>query len=448
LLESGGSLHYLNSNKLLALLVKYPKSTFWVAYSGGLDSQVLLHALSSVVPATRLRAIHVNHGWHSDSVKWAETCQLSCAQLGVHCEVVVVEIQARHGESLEACAREARYGAIKKLLPAGDCLLTAHHQNDQAETLLLQLFRGGGLRGLASMPECMTFGKANLVRPLLSLTRSNLHQYAKAKQLTWIEDSSNADLRFNRNFIRHQVLPLLHQRWPSINKTLTRVAENSAEAQQLLDELACEDCLKVQGFCKNEVVVSRLLQLSPARLRNCLRGWLSQLHFPLPSRRQLEQIEFLLVSKMDAAPQVNWGGVQIRRYKDFLYALTLQGDIALAGLPVSWDLKQALTLPTVGILTVHRVMGDGIACKKLKARIPAVTIGLRQGGERFHLHGRFGSHPLKKLFQEWQVPPWQRQRVPLIYYQKELIAVAGYGVSPNFMASANEWGYVVSLKST
>ncbi|MES2998973.1 MAG: tRNA lysidine(34) synthetase TilS [Pseudomonadota bacterium] len=435
-----------NDNKLQVFLEKYPKSTFWVAYSGGLDSQVLLHSLLHILPTTRLRAIHVNHGLHSDAAQWVETCQLCCAQFGIHCDVITVDAQPKQGKSPEACAREARYVAMVKLLPGGDCLLTAHHRDDQAETLLLQSLRGAGLRGLASMPTCMPFGEGYLIRPLLSFTRAELHHYAKAKQLTWIEDSSNANLRFNRNFIRHQILPLLHQRWPEASKMLARVAENAAEGQQLLEELAYEDCLKVQGPCKNSVVISRLLQLSPARLRNCLRYWLNQLHFPLPSQKQLQQIEHLLESKIDAMPQVNYGGMQVRRYRDFLYARVLKKEIELPCLPVAWgDLTQDLVLPTLGVLEIYRVLGNGIACERLKDTT-AITVGFRQGGERFYRRGRLGSHPLKKLFQEWSVPPWQRKRVPLIYYQEELIAVAGYGVKPNFLASVNEWGYVISLK--
>ncbi len=438
-----------NVNKsILAALLQYPTSVFWIAYSGGLDSQVLLHASAAVLPAARLRAIHVNHNWRSEAAAWAETCQRRCAQLGIHCAVIVVDAQPKHGESLEACAREARYAAMETLLPAGDCLLTAHHRDDQAETLLLQLLRGAGLRGLSGMPACMALGKAYLIRPLLPFTRAELRQYAEAEQLIWVEDDSNTNLRFSRNFVRHQVLPLLLQRWPAVNKILARVADNTAEAQQLLEELACEDYVKVQGPSPNNVVISRLSQLHPARRRNCLRYWLNQLHVSPPSQQQLKQVEYLLKSKRDAVPQVNWGNVQVRRYQDLLYVLRLQKGVELPDLPILWDLQHSVTLSTIGILTVTRVIGCGIACKKLKEsmEVPVVTIALRQGGERFWTKGRLGSHPLKKLFQEWQIPPWQRQKVPLLYHQGKLIAVVDYGVHPNFLASADEWGYVVSLK--
>ncbi len=472
-----------SDKKLLALLEQYPETTrFWVAYSGGLDSQVLLYALSNILPKTRLRAVHINHGWHTDAVQWTESCRQTCAQLGVFCEVITVDAQPKQGESPEACARKARYAAMAKLIQTEDCLLTAHHRDDQAETLLLQLLRGAGLPGLASMPGVMSFGKGRLVRPLLKFTRLELQAYAEERQLTWIEDSSNTNLRFNRNFVRHQVLPLLKQRWPELSKTLARAAENTAEAQQLLQEFAHEDWLKVREPSTNNLVISRLLYLTPARRRNCLRYWLKQLGFSLPSQMQLQQIELLLKSKRDANPEINWGDFQVRRYRDFLYALVLKKESKLSHLDIppapeaanflnsrravfrshsgpkqslctaiqeenrdsplenlhremkhlemqrhiskcngyiAWDLKQALTLPTGNFLTVDRVIGNGIACDRLRNK--SISIGFRQGGERFHVQGRLGSHPLKKLFQEWGIPPWQRQEIPLIYYEEKLI---------------------------
>ncbi|WP_218813955.1 tRNA lysidine(34) synthetase TilS [Rickettsiella endosymbiont of Dermanyssus gallinae] len=436
-----------NPEKLLILLDQYPQSIFWVAYSGGLDSQVLLHALSQLVPTSRLRAIHINHGWHSEAAQWADKCQRTCAQLGIHSEVIAVDAQPKQGESPEAYARQVRYAAMGERLGSGDCLLTAHHRDDQAETLLLQSLRGAGLRGLASMSEAMPFANGFLVRPLLQCTRAELQAYAEAQQLTWVEDSSNTDLRFNRNFMRHQVLPLIQQRWPEASKTLARVAENAAEAHQLLEALAYEDLIKVRDPQSNNILVSHLLHLTPPRRRNCLRYWLKQLHFPLPTQMQLQQIEFLLESKGDANPQVNWGGVQVRRYRDLLYPFILKEN-KRPSLPVAWDLhlqQAVLPLPPLGFLMAERTQGQGISCESIKAE--SVTINFRQGGERFHLQGRLGSHPLKKLFQEWAVPPWQREKIPLIYYKEQLIAVAGYGINPNYLAKPNELGYIISLKS-
>lgn len=429
--------------KLQCLLKQYiATARFWVAYSGGLDSQVLLYALTRIMPAKHLRAIHVNHGWHADSIKWANICQQICEKLGVYCEVIHLDAHPKSGESPEAYAREARYAAMAKRVPAGDFLLTAHHRNDQAETLLLQLLRGSGLKGLASMPFCQTFSKAHLVRPLLDFTRAELYKYAQEHQLTWVEDDSNKDLRFNRNFIRHQVLPLIQQRWPQADKTIARAAINLAEADSLLEEMAHQDWSIVRGPASNILIISNLLTLSTKRRNNVLRYWLKQLHFSLPSQKQLQQIDVLLKSRIDASPRVNWGNIQLRRYRDSLYALNLVENEKLVEVGFTvWKLDQTVTLPTLDQLTSKQVLGTGLNYSVLKEQ--QVDVTFRQGGERFYASNRQGSHPLKKLFQEWGVPPWLRNKLPLIYYQKELIAVVGYDIDPRFAAKQNELGLVI-----
>lgn len=431
--------------KLEFLLRQYPLSVcFWVAYSGGLDSQVLLYALSRVLPKNRLRAIHVNHGWHVDSIKWASTCQEICEKLDIYCEIISVDAHPKLGESLEAYAREARYGAMAKKIHAGDYLLTAHHRNDQAETLLLQLLRGSGLKGLASMPFCQTFANAYLMRPLLDFTRSDLYEYAQKHQLNWIEDESNINLRFNRNFIRHQVLPLVQQRWPQADKTIARAAANLAEANSLLDEVAHQDLSELQGPASNILVISRLLKLSAKRRTNILRYWLKRLYFPLPNQKQLQQIDILLKSRVDASPRVSWGRGQLRRYRDYIYALLVENEKEPFNVQfTSWELDKTIILQTLDQLTSKQVLGSGLSVTLLKEK--QVDVAFRRGGERFYSSNRQGSHPLKKLFQEWAIPPWERNKLPLIYYQKELIAVVGYGINPHFAAKKNELGFVIQL---
>lgn len=428
--------------KLDYLIKQYPSSAcFWVAYSGGLDSQVLLHALNRILPKKRLRALHVNHGWHVDSTKWAAICRHTCEKLNISCDVISIDAYPKLGESPEAYARIARYAAMGQRIPPGDFLLTAHHRNDQAETLLLQLLRGSGLKGLVSMPFCQGFSKAYLLRPLLDFSRTELYKYAQEQQLTWIEDDSNRDLRFNRNYIRHQVLPLIHQRWPQADKTIARAAANLAEAHSLLDELAHQDRSTVQGFTPNILAISSLLKLSVMRRNNVLRYWLKQLHFSLPSQKQLQQIDVLLKSRIDASPQVNWGNVQLRRYRDYIYALSLLKNEKPfeVGFTV-WKLDQIVTLPTLDQLTSKQVLGAGLLLKERQ-----VDVTFRRGGERFCASNHQGSHPLKKLFQEWGVPPWERNKIPLIYYQKKLIAVVGYDIDPHFAAKQNEVGFVIQV---
>lgn len=429
--------------KLDCLLKQYPQSAcFWVAYSGGLDSQVLLYALSQLVSAKRLRAIHINHGLQGDSDKWATTCQAICEKLAIYCEVVTLVIKPKPGESLEACAREARYRAMAKRIPAGDFLLTGHHQNDQAETFLLQLFRGAGLKGLVSMPFCQRFASTYLIRPLLEFTRKELYAYAQMYHLTWIEDDSNSNLRFNRNFIRHQLLPLIQQRWPKADKTIARSAANLVEAHALLDEIGQQDWNSLQGSESPSLSISRLMTLSVKRQTNVLRYGLKQLHCSLPSQKQLKQINVLLNCRPDASPHVNWGNVQLRRYRDYLYffnSLEFQKKFTFKGF-ILWHLNQKLVLPTFDQLITKQVVGTGLNSALFIEKQVEVTF--RQGGERFYLSNQ-NSRPLKKLFQEWGVPPWQRSRVPLIYYKKELIAVAGYAINPHFSVNQNESGVVI-----
>lgn len=429
--------------KLEFLLKQYPTSaSFWIAYSGGLDSQVLLHALSCILPKKRLRALHVNHGWHVNSTKWAAICRQTCEKLGISCDIISIDARPKSGESPEAYARVARYTAMTQEIPVGDFLLTAHHRNDQAETLLLQLLRGSGLKGLASMPFCQEFSKVCLLRPLLDFTRTELNEYAQKHQLTWIEDESNIDLRFNRNYLRHQVLPLIHERWPQADKTIARVAANLAEADTLLDEIARQDLSLLKGSTPNILMISNLQKLNTKRRNNVLRYWLKQLGYSLPSQKQLLQIDILLKSRIDASPQVNWGDIQLRRYRDYIYALNLVGNEKNFGAElISWKLDQAIVLPTLDQLITKQVIGAGLNDSLLKER--QVNVTFRQGGERFYSSNRQGSHPLKKLFQEWAIPPWQRNKVPLIYYQKKLIAVAGYDIDPRFAAKQHELGLVI-----
>lgn len=431
--------------KLEYLLKQYPSSAcFWVAYSGGLDSQVLLHALSRILPKKRLRALHVDHGWHVDSTNWAALCLHFCEKLNVSCDVISIDAHPKPGESPEAYARVARYNAMAQKIPLGDFLLTAHHRNDQAETLLLQLLRGSGLKGLASMPVCQKFSKIHLMRPLLNFTRSELYRYAQIHQLTWIEDESNKDLRFNRNYIRHQVLPLIQQRWPQADKTIARAAENLAEANSLLNEIAYEDWSKLKGPAPNILIISSLQKLSTKRQTNVLRYWLKQLGYLLPSQKQLQQIDILLKSRVDASPKVNWGNVQLRRYQDYIYALNLvENEKNFKASLISWKLGQTIILPTLDQLTTKQVLGAGLNYSLFKER--QVDVTFRQGGERFYASNRQGSHPLKKIFQEWSIPPWQRNKIPLIYYRKQLIAVAGYDIDPRFAAKQYELGFIIEF---
>lgn len=253
----------INSNPLISIL-KYLTATnrFVIGYSGGLDSHVLLHALATLFQEhnylNRLHVIHINHGLSVNADEWSKHCTTVCQQLKISCEIISLNAKSSRGESPEAIARTLRYAALAKQLATGDYLLTAHHQDDQAETLLLQLFRGAGLKGLASMPELASFAKGYHLRPLLHFTRADLNAYARKYDLCWVDDESNSDVRYDRNYVRQTLIPHIKQRWPSFAKTLARTAQNCAEGQNLLEILAGQDLQNSQGEIAKTLSISRL----------------------------------------------------------------------------------------------------------------------------------------------------------------------------------------------
>ena len=425
---------------------------FLVAYSGGMDSHVLLHALAQLrahFPLVELQAIHVNHGLHASAADWAQHCTRMCAALDVSCEILVVDARALAGVSPEDAARAARYSAFAEVVQAGDILFTAHHQDDQAETLLLQLLRGAGPRGLAGMSDLSRFGAGWLARPLLEFSRAELLEYALAQPLHWIDDPSNVDTRFDRNYLRHEILPLLHQRWPATQVTLARSAQHCAEAAELLEVLARSDFQDVQMANAGDVAalllptgrgkepfadplcVSKLLQLSPARQRNVLRFWIERAGLPMPQQRHLQQLQKeVLPAAVDAEPCAHWPGVDIRRYRDALYAMP-QRPVFDASQQYEWCLNAPLKIANVGTLIACHNQQVGLRADACAA---GARVIFRRGGERIKPVGRSHHATLKNLFQQVGVPPWLRERVPLLYIGTELAAVVGYWYADEFVA--------------
>ncbi|HSP01681.1 MAG TPA: tRNA lysidine(34) synthetase TilS, partial [Thioalkalivibrio sp.] len=252
-----------------------PASRLVVAFSGGLDSHVLLHALAALCGEGfyELHAIHIHHGLNSQADAWADHCARVCRDLDVGLEVIAVNARAARGESPEAAARAARYQALASCMKEGDGLLTAHHRRDQAETLLLQLLRGAGSAGLAAMPRWQPLGSGWHGRPLLDVSREAIEDYARERDLHWIEDNSNLDARFDRNLLRQQVMPLLRARWQGVDETLARAAAHQAEGLGLLGDLARQDLEQIRGELPGTLSVSELTGLRPARIRNVLRFW-------------------------------------------------------------------------------------------------------------------------------------------------------------------------------
>ena len=433
---------------LLGVVARLPAApVYWVAFSGGLDSTVLLSALAerrADLPG-ELRAVHVNHGLHGDAGRWADHCQAACHLLGVPCQVVVVDARGGPGESPEAAARAARYRALAAVLGEGQALLTAHHRDDQAETLLLHLLRGSGPRGLAAMPERRLLGAGWLGRPLLAWSRGDLRTWAAMRGLGWLEDPSNRDERFDRNFLRRQVLPLLERRWPDVSRVLARDAALQAEAARLLEVLAEEDLARSGGPDPGTLSVSSLRGLSPERQRGVLRHWLRALGLPVPGATQLlHLVRDVLEARVDAVPRVRWSGVEVRRYRDALVARR-PWPSPEAGEVWAWQPPEALRLPA-GVLEARPEVGRGVGARWLEDR-PAL-VRLRAGGERVRLPGRRHSRSLKKLLQAEGIPPWQRERLPLVYLGDELAAVADLWVCEPFAATPGEAGWLVHWTPT
>lgn len=397
-----------------------PASRLIVAFSGGLDSHVLLHAAAALRGEgfPELRAIHVHHGLNPRADAWAQHCGQVCEGLGVTLQVIPVDASPAEGESPEAAARRARYRVLEAALMPGDGLLTAHHQRDQGETLLLQLLRGAGPAGLAAMPRWQPLGDGWHGRPLLEFSRDTLEAYARDHGLAWIEDDSNRDTRFDRNLLRERIMPRLRDRWPSLDQTLARAAAHQAESLGLLGDLARQDLETLRGEFTGTLSVSALKGLRPARQRNALRFWLMEKGLPLPSQARLQSVlDDVLSARPDTNPRVAWAGGEIRRYRDALHALAPPGEHD-PGQRLDWDGRSELTIPSLGLLlTPDWLASQGVT----PAPGESLVVAFRQGGETLRVRGQ--TRVLKKLMQERGVPPWARDRLPLVYRDGELLAV-------------------------
>lgn len=421
---------------------------YLIAYSGGMDSHVLLHAMQQLraihQEAPALAAIHIHHGLHAQADQWAQHCLTVCAALDVPCQVLRVQAQAAIGESPEDAARRARYRALGAQVRPGDCLLTAHHQDDQAETLLLQLLRGSGPVGLAGMPARRAFGAGELVRPLLAVSRAALHDYAQQHALRWVEDDSNAHTGFDRNYLRHEIMPRLRARWPATAAALARSATHCGTAAELLHSVAQQDLPGLRGPDAATLRIEALAALPAARQANVLRVWLHDLYLPTPSTEQLRIVQTMLHAAIDASPCVRWPGAELHRYRDLLYAMAPlpRHD---AGTVLSWDLGAPLQLPQgAGQLRAVCVVGEGLAAS---VRAQRVTIRYRRGGECCAPAGRGHHHELRKLFQEAGVPPWQRDRIPLVFVDDALAAVIGFWVCEPFLAAPHSAGLRIEWRA-
>lgn len=408
--------------------------TFWIAYSGGLDSAVLLH-LASQLSGYHFRVLHVHHGLNKNADAWvafseAETNKL---KLPFVCEHVNV-LPLKAGESVEAKARQLRYLALEKHLQSGDVLLTAQHQSDQAETLLLQLTRGAGVDGLAAMPMTKAFGAGFLVRPLLNVTRDDLAAYAALHDIQFVHDDSNDDVTYTRNFLRHEVLPVLKSRWPGIEPVIARSAAHCAEAKLLLADLLQDKLQSVRHSEANALSISALNALTPALQKALIRAFISEAGFAKPSTKKINTVlDSILGSRWDKLACVDLGDMSLRRHRDALYRVPHLSPVSVNRL--SWPLNEMLKIEGVGELSATLQTGRG-----LSPLLSALTVRFRQGGETIRLRGR-GAQCLKNLFQSAGVLPWKRDRIPLLYDGEVLAAVLGYWIHEDYETAPTEMGW-------
>ncbi|PRA18423.1 MULTISPECIES: tRNA lysidine(34) synthetase TilS [Pseudomonas] len=417
---------------LLKKLAPWRNAPAWhIAFSGGLDSTVLLHLLASLANIETLpplSAVHVHHGLQAAADAWPAHCQSICDNLGVPLSVKRVRVQP--GASLERAAREARYRAFAEVTGAGEVVLTGQHRDDQAETLLFRLLRGAGVRGLAAMPAQRPLAGGYLVRPLLDVSREALEVYAHEHQLKWIEDPSNADPRFSRNYLRHRVLPALTERWPQAVTGLARTAEHLGEAQGLLDELALLDlqaASKASAFPwlgLPSLALAPLCELSDARQRNALRHWLAPLT-RLPDSDHWAGWHSLRDAKGDAQPLWRLADGELHRCGQRIWWLpSTRSEFSDA--TVSWpDPQNPLELPGNGQLTLTGEAPEG-----------PLEVRYRQGGEILEVPGR-GRRDLKRLLNESGLPGFVRGRLPLLYQGEQLLGVPSLaGLWP---APSDDW---------
>ncbi|WP_318470350.1 tRNA lysidine(34) synthetase TilS [Photobacterium leiognathi] len=403
---------------------------FVLAFSGGLDSRVLLDLMARFIaqfPTYSCHAVYVHHGLSKNADVWAEKCLAWAKQSGISCDVERVMVETGNRISLEQAAREARYKALAKHVQQGDTLLTAQHSDDQIETFLLALKRGSGPAGLASMPVILPFAKGTHLRPLLNVTRAEIEQYGKAHQLEWVEDESNQDERYDRNFIRHQITPRLVERWSGIHKAVARSSALCGEQEALLEELLSTQLAQATQQDGSLLLAENTTQRVGMAL---IRQWLKRQKVVMPSLAQLEQIWFnVVLAKQDANPKLCWSNVEVRRSQGKLYLLQQLSDISQW--QASLELNVACQLPQdLGTL----VLSDNGFDKALRypQKDEQVTVRFCYQGDPIKPLGRSGSRKLKKLFQEYQVPSWLRSRTPFIFYGDKLVAVVGYFVVADF----------------
>ncbi|GAA0815942.1 tRNA lysidine(34) synthetase TilS [Colwellia asteriadis] len=454
---------------LVSAISSHANTPIIIAYSGGVDSQVLLHALASLKKNQQLTnpitVCHVNHGLSVNAFAWQEFAQQQCSRLALPLIIKQVNVQAKAQSSLEALARDARYQALVEINSTSSLIITGHHSDDQSETFLLALKRGAGLKGLASMLANSTLGKHKLIRPLLGVSRQAIVTYAQEQQLSWIEDESNDDTSFDRNFIRQEVMPLLSARWGSISQTINRSAEHCRAGQELLDELGEQDLLHCQ-LSASVLNVASLQSLSIARFNNLIRYFLAKQQCLMPSTEQLEQVRQQLSADENKNPAIKVADHYLRRFKNQLHLTAELADISGWSQDINIDefndfthmIKAAITLPdNLGRLSISAGNNRGNNVREDDTHITSTVIIAPTVAQRVSVrfsHNnpiclpdyRRHSRAFKKVLQELNIPPWQRKRIPFLYYNDVLVAAIGFFVCQEFVPKNSQAALYLTLE--
>ncbi len=417
------------------------QSRFVIAFSGGADSLALLHAFAAAGardPLMRLCAVHVDHHLHPDSTRWAHRCRDICHRLAV--ELMVLSAELKPGDAVhtdEATARAARYAAFERILLADDVLCTAHSRDDHAETVLLNLLRGGGARGLAGIPPRRRLGPGTVARPALGVSRAALHAYARGTGIEPIRDPANEDPRFSRVLLRRKVMPALEERWPGLRSTLARVAERGRDSADLLDALAAIDLEPAGGIGGESLDVTVVGALDPARRRNAVAGWLRARGIASPGARRIEQIARNLVeARRDAMPCISLGDMEVRRFRGRIRLISRVTPVATQVVR-DWCIPEPLALDHGGLAWESSSGGgldDAVGDTRFTVRVRGDDAGWMRVPE-----GRGRS--LKKRFQSLGIPPWERGRIPLVYSGDVLAAIGSVWINPRLAARPGAPGW-------
>jgi tRNA(Ile)-lysidine synthase len=413
-----------------------------VALSGGADSASLLKAAAALgtnFRALPLRAVHVDHGLQAAAPRFRQACVSLCEQLGVPLRVLSVDVNCQPGTSIEAAARDARYAALAVELKAQECLLTAHHRKDQAETLLLQALRGAGVKGLSAMPACRVFGAGWHVRPLLKVARGDLLQFGAHLVDPDLVDPMNEDVRFDRSFLRQTLWPMIERRWPGAEIALSRTARHLAQAQEQLDLAAAADVARLRDG--DALLVTGLRALTPGRCVNAVRYWLSEAGAEAPSTARLsEALRQVFEADEDHQPAIVWGDAALRRYRHRLFLTEAAPPRLIEARTWGTALQDSVDLGRLGNLTWKAQIG-GLSPDALPR---TVFVRRRGGGETLKPARSAKTHTVQHLCQSLGVLPWMRDALPLVFADDTLIAVADLWLDARWCAAADAPGLSIA----